>query len=444
MSNETIFSYIVKDEAGLPLHLQHRRASFALQRTEMVLKRPLQDICPKPDGKVEMAGAVEFMSQVTPGLLADFCDPEELYSAAMQTTSRFRVVYDAEIQRGIKEAKTGPKEFLREPQIGSMMEDIENDQFECPQIMWNLRAGETAWVYFLDAGELRVYQGVATRPDTNHRHHAIIRFQRKYLDWIEKTGSTVMGNYNPNRQYGLVIYTDDFQAEAHRFYVYNFKGWRVPTSTAHYIESKTRLPAIHARLARELMERSGILTLQNVEIVSNQLSRNSAKMLTFGTLTEALRTGFAGLTEDEYADTLDYVLKFLEQLNKVRPVEIAVLSVAKRQKVRDESVADQAVMWHGHIQLAAWLHQNSLADWQQRLAVLGQPFTYQREDGTVWQGDLFSRKNVLWADRGILIPGKTGMRVVNNKDAKRAAFDVLRQVVSGNLPAANEKEAAIA
>ena len=117
------------------------------------------------------------------------------------------------------------------------------------------------------------------------------------------------------------------------------------------------MSAIHARLARELMEQSGILTLQNVEIVSNQLSRNSAKMLTFGTLTEALRTGFPGLTEDEFAATLDYMVKFLQQLNSVRPQEIAVLSVAKRQKVRDESVADQAVMWHGHIQLAAWLRE---------------------------------------------------------------------------------------
>ena len=31
---------------------------------------------------------------------------------AMRATSRFRVVYDPEIQRGVKDTKAGPKEFL--------------------------------------------------------------------------------------------------------------------------------------------------------------------------------------------------------------------------------------------------------------------------------------------------------------------------------------------
>jgi hypothetical protein len=35
------------------------------------------------------------------------------------------------------------------------------------------------------------------------------------------------------------------------------------------------------------MERSGILGLKNVEVISARLSRNSAKMITFGTFTEA-------------------------------------------------------------------------------------------------------------------------------------------------------------
>lgn len=209
------------------------------------------------------------------------------------------------IQRGAKETKEGPKEFLREANIESMMSDIENNRFECPQLMWNLRAGEGIWVYITSLKELRVYQGVATRPDTNHRHHAIVRFHKKYLDWVEKTESTEMAGYNPDREYSLTIYTDDYQQEAHRFYVYNFKGWRVSTSTAHYIESKTNAPALHAKLARMLMERSGILGSGNVEIMGNTLSRNSAKMVTFGTLTDGLRTAFPGLGDDELDATLD-------------------------------------------------------------------------------------------------------------------------------------------
>jgi hypothetical protein len=147
-----------------------------------------------------------------------------------------------------------------------------------------------------------------------------------------------MPGYNPNRQYGLVIYTDDFEGEAHRFYVYNFQGWRVSASTAHYIESKTHAPAVHAKVAREIMERSGILGIKNVEILSAQLSRNSAKMVTFGTLTEALKTAFPAISESDLPGTPEYIV------HDVRPAEISLLSVAQRQAAREASVADQAVL----------------------------------------------------------------------------------------------------
>jgi hypothetical protein len=434
MSNNTdsLYSFIVEDEDRLPLHLKHRTPSFTLKNVTVVFKHAPEKVCPGGDGKVQMAGAVEFQASTTPGLLADYCDPGELHSSSMRTTHRFRVVYDPEIQRGVKETKGEQKEFLRESHIESMMVDIEKNQFECPQLNWNLRASETIWVYLTKRKELRVYQGVATRPDTNHRHHAIIRFHKKYLNWVETTESTSMGDYNSNREYGLIIYTDDFEQEAHRFYVYNFLGWRVSTSTAHYIESKTRTPALHAKLARQVMEQSGILGTANVEIISNHLSRNSAKMLTFGTLVDSLRQGFAGLTEEEVPETVNYLIKFVEELHRIRPAEIAVISVAQRKKSRDTTVVDQAVLWSGYLRLAAWLRESVPQDWQAKLQVLANsPFRYRCKDGRIWSGDLFSRNNPLWMDRGILAPGKTGIRVVHNRPSRQAAFEALKDIVSG-------------
>jgi hypothetical protein len=46
-------------------------------------------------------------------------------------------------------------------------------------------------------------------------------------------------------------------------------------------------------------------------------------------------------------------------------------------------------------------------------------------------GDLFARNNPVWTDTGLLAPGKTGPRVLNNRQAREAAFDVLKAVVSG-------------
>lgn len=424
---DTLQSYIVDDADKLPLHLRHRSPSLVLNNVGAVYKQPLEKVC-APDGRVLLAGAIEFQASITPGILADYCDPEELHSPAMKTTHRFRVVYDPEIQRGTKETKTAVKESLRESQITSMMQDIQNDQFECPQLTWNLRSGEVSWVYYTKTKQLSVYQGVATRPDTNHRHHAIVRFHKKFLHWIEQTASATMPGYNPDRQYSLVIYTDDFKGEAHRFYVYNFLGYKVSPSTAHYIESKTHAPAIHAKFAREVMERSGILGLKNVEILANQLSRNSAKMMTFGTLTEALKTAFPSVSEDDFAPAVEFVVAFLDALHEVRPSEIGLLSVVQRQQVRDQTVADQAVLWHGYFNLAAWLRKNQAHSWRTALTAIGQPITYDRK-GKSYAGDLLRRENPLWVDVGLLVPGKRGLRVLNNRQGRETAFDVLKGAV---------------
>ena len=104
---------------------------------------------------------------------------------------------------------------------------------------------------------------------TEGTHHFVDRTYREggSFQWVRETGSTQMASYNSARAYGLVIYTDDYDGEAHRFFIYNFKGWRVSTSTAHYIESKTATPNLHSRLARELMEQSSVLGATNVEVM---------------------------------------------------------------------------------------------------------------------------------------------------------------------------------
>jgi hypothetical protein len=241
-----------------------------------------------------------------------------------------------------------------------------------------------------------------------------------------------MGTYNPQRAYGLVVYTDDFSGEARRFYTYNFKGWRVSTSTAHYIESKTREPNIYARLARQLMEGSGVIGAANVEILSNHLSRNSAKMVTFGTLVEALKAGFPEVTEDSYDSTKSFMIDYVKSLATVRPNEVALLSVAQRQRVRDASVADQAVLWHAYFKLAARLRAEN-TDPANALAALSKPYACEYVDGNgnrrTWQGDLFDRANPDWVKAEVVAPGKKGPRVVNNRQSRQGAFEFLCRIV---------------
>jgi hypothetical protein len=427
MSRVQRYSYFIPSVDHLPLHLKDR-VPFILPNTEALLRKPESEVV-AGDGRVVMAGAIEFQTQISPGILTDICDPAEMFTVDLTMTHRFRSVYDPAIQRGVKDTSSGPKEYLRPSQIEAMMKDIAENKFECPQLMWNLRAESTVWMYVRDTRELRIYEGVATRPDTNHRHHAIIGVHRLYLQWVRDTGSTEMGEYNPHRTYGLVIYTDNFQDEGHRFYVYNFLGWRVSTSTAHYIESKTGQPNLYSRLAREIMEKAPVLGAANVEILGNHLSRNSAKMVTFGTLVDALRSGFPMLDENTYTEILPFMLHFIDGLSMSRPREIALLSVAQRQRIRLASVADQAVMWHAYIRIAARTFE--IGDgWADAVTKLALPYHHGPSG---YQGDLFSRDNPAWAEKGVIAPGKKGPRVVNNRQARQGAFELLCEV-SGVAP----------
>lgn len=433
MSN--VISYVVESEDQLPRHLKDR-SPYRKGRTDMML-RAKRDEAIAEDGRVLMAGAIEFQTQITPNQLADVCDPAELYNRDLIQTSRFRSVYDPEIQRGEKEGRGGTRvEFLKEKQVEEMMEDIRQNRFDCPPLMWNLRAGETLWAYVESTRELLIFQGVATRPDTNHRHHAIIRLHNHYRRWMAETDSEVMEEYNPQRPYSLLIYTDDFEGEARKFFVLNTKGWDVPASKAHYIISRTSTPHAHAKLARELMEECGTLTAKNVELVQSVLSKNSAKMVLFYTLVRGLEAAFPAVPSEaaDYEALKAYLIEYVAELGRVRPREIGLLSLQNRQLVRTNTLADQAIMWIAYLRLAAWLRENAGESWRTALAKLGDEFTYQPEGRPPYVGDLMSRQNPLWRDRGILsLTDKGALRVISNRNAQEQVFLVLRDCVETGL-----------
>jgi hypothetical protein len=56
--------------------------------------------------------------------------------------------------------------------------------------------------------------------------------------------------------------------------------------------------------------------------------------------------------------------------------------------------------------------------------------TYQC-GGKSFTGDLFSRENPVWVDAAVIAPGKRGLRVLNNRQARDASFEILKAVVSG-------------
>jgi hypothetical protein len=52
-------------------------------------------------------------------------------------------------------------------------------------------------------------------------------------------------------------------------------------------------------------------------------------------------------------------------------------------------------------------------------------------EGKTFTADLFSRDHPVWVDTAVMAADKTGLRVLNNRQAREAAFDTLKAVVSG-------------
>jgi hypothetical protein len=423
--------YIVTSESQIPLHLRDRRPEV-FPNTSIAFRQPESETL-DDDGRVEVPNAIEMRTFITPGALAALCEPNELWTPELAEVTRFRAVYDPQIQRGEKETKSGVKTpILKEDNVASMMADIMTGDFECPELMWNLRFGETTWVYLRDARELRIYEGVATRPDTNHRHHAIIRAHKLFTKWQRETGSSAMERYNPARTYALAIYGDDFAGEAHKFFVLNSKGQKVAPGKAHFVSAMMNNPHIHSRLAHDLMNRSGIVSPKNVEIVQSTLSKNSTKLVLFYTLVRGLTDAFPAppaADTPEYLELLQYLVDFVAGLSAARPDAIALLNLEQRQHIRATTIADQAITWIAYFKLAAELRHPSRS--LGALNVLNVQYTFEN-----FTGDFLARDNPLWQAKGILVPdGKGGYRVVSNRASQTNLTAALRERVLG-VPAA--------
>ena len=123
MSNasDNLFSFIVDSEEKVPLHLRTEPHPSTTSTGRNCLQAAVRKDFTAGDGKVQMAGAIEFQARTNPGTLTDYCDPDELHMrrSERRTGSARSTIHRS--QRVAKETKEGLKQYLRESNIDSMM-----------------------------------------------------------------------------------------------------------------------------------------------------------------------------------------------------------------------------------------------------------------------------------------------------------------------------------
>ena len=347
---------------------------------------------------------VKYQTSVTIGRVAELLDSENIW-------------VDYDYQRGVKVTLNRDGTEKRTPmldrnRVDEIARKILDDTLHGGALIWNLREEEVEYSFDEANRTLTVHSGKLTIPDSNHRHQAI----KKACQVILATGRAFDLN---SYEFPLIIEKLNLVGESSLFYEYNQLGKPANPTRSRYINQVS----LHNRLASEVEAASALNG--NVEVVSNNLSKNSSKVITFNTLAKGLEHGFSDLDESNFDDTKNYLVDFIDHLVAVRP-ETGYLPLSQRLKVRESSIGDSALIYGTYFKIAGTL--KGYSDWRGRLSKLGEDYTYSA-DGDTWQGDLMSRQNPEWR-KTVLVPTKAGtLSIANRTDSREHAYGVLQDVI---------------
>ena len=281
-------------------------------------------------------------------------------------------------------------------------------------LTWNLRSGEVNFEYDELNQRLVIKNGRPTIPDSNHRHQGIFKAVQRARE--------IGLDFDENEyEFPLIIEELDLNGEAGLFHEYNQLGKPANPTRSRYINQAS----LHNLLATKVME--GSVLKGNVEVVTNNLTRNTNKVMTFNTLAKGIEQGFKALDESNFEGTRDFLVEFVDKLSEVRR-EVGYLPISERLKIREATIGDSGLIFQAYFRLAGDLQH--IRNWPELLGSLGELYEFLDEDGGVtYEGDLMSRQNPVWRQT-VLVESTNGrVSIANRTDSREYAYRTLREVV---------------
>src|SRR5262249_13534617 len=146
-------------------------------------------------------------------------------------------------------------------------------------------------------------------------------------------------------EFPLLIEVLGFEGERGLFYEYNQLGQPANPTRSKWLNQAD----LHNRLTSLVIDMCQLKG--HVELVTNNLSKNSTNVVTFNTQSPASATPIPQLDEENLLDISCYLVDFFDYLISVRP-EVGYLPLAQRQQVRAEGIGDSGLAFLGYISLA--------------------------------------------------------------------------------------------
>ena len=331
-------------------------------------------------------------------------------------SEHIRVDYD--YQRGMRplykaDGTMDESPMLDKSRVNEIATKILDGRLYGGSLTWSLRKGEVDFRYDPRSRSLHIYKGQPTIPDSNHRHQAML----KVFDLVKSRG------YNfdfDDYEFPLLIEVLDLNEESELFYEYNQLGKPANPTRSRWINQADLYSALTSQVVA-LSKLKGY-----VELVTNNISKNSPKVVTFNALYTAVKAGFPELDDSNVDVIQPYVVSFIDELVMVRP-EAGHMPLSQRKIFRENGIGDSALAFYGYGMLAGDLMKAE--SWRNKLAELKEPYRCVNKDGNPWTGDLMSRENPIWEGK-VLLRGAGGkLQISNNRETRQFMHETLQGAV---------------
>ena len=325
---------------------------------------------------------------------------------------------DYDYQRGFRVSYGADGSEKRVPmvdrdRVNEIADKMLSNELYGGSLTWSLRRAEVEFRYEPLSKTLHILTGKPTIPDSNHRHQAVA----KVFGLVRSRGYPFDLN---GYEFPLLIEVLDLDEERALFFEYNQLGKPANPTRSKWINQADA----HNSLTSQVISCSGFEG--NVELVTNNISKNSTKVVTFNALATALKAAFPDLDDSNFEDIKEFVTRFFNRLQTIRP-ETGSLTLSARKRGRESSIGDSAVAFYAYGMLAADLR--GFSDWEQLLAKLGDPYQHVADNRSVWEGDVMSRENPAW-NGTVLLMGRSGhLQISNNRETRQFIHEKLREVV---------------
>ena len=321
---------------------------------------------------------------------------------------------DDDRQRG-KDSVTG-KAKVDQRKVERWARDLQEDSAIFGQLSWNFRPEEASIQFESDGngsqdhGTLVIHSGTARLPDSRHRHEAIHLAMASVAN-----GST----FDPNRRFSLRIWNAPADYENVIFNAMNTEHTKADSTRSKWLAQRD----VGQKIAAEVVRLSPHLGIQNVETVTNNLSKNNPRLAAFNTISSGFESEWDDIPEADIAAVATWFVGFWSDLVTVLP-DLRRLPLVQRQASRTTSLVGWAVTIQGQIRMARRLYDEKID-----LKLLKELATKHREpNGTEFE--LFAWDNPIFQRAGIVVPavdkqGKTRLTVRNSHQTRRAMADLL-------------------